>query len=551
MFPKKRRTVPLGWLLLGTLGVLGSSCVPVRTSSREDYVGPRDKAPAPDAKLPKSPAKLPAAVPAEPGATTGPLRVGIIDAILMALDNNRALRVERFEPEIWRTLEHEQRAVFDPVFSGRVSQDRIRSQRLARASTGTESLLSETLAADVLIRTYLPTGTTLDLEGGLQEVKSSLYFTPFASMRGGLTATQALLRGFGVGVNLANLRQARLDTQASQYELRGFAEVLVAQIEQTYWDYALAQREIEIVTDSLKLAQQQMRETQERIAVGRLAETELAAAEAEVAFRREALINARSNLAKTRLQLLRLLNPPGANLWEREVAVLDAPRVPDVEMDAAETHVQLAMRRRPELNQSRLAIQRNELEVVKTKNGLLPRLDVFATLGKSGYATAVRLAYNDLDQDSYDVLYGLALEFPIGNRGPLATYKRAQYSRDQAEEALANLEQLVDVDVRTALIEVHRTKEQVAATSATRRLQEETLRAETEKFRVGKSTTLLVAQAQRDLLLAQISEVRAVANHLKALIDLYRLEGSLLERRGISAPGGEPVDLSTHPTWWK
>ena len=39
--------------------------------------------------------------------------------------------------------------------------------------------------------------------------------------------------------------------------------------------------------------------------------------------------------------------------------------------------------------------------------------------------------------------------------------------------------------------------------------------------------------------------VQAVANYLKALVDLYRLEGSLLARRGISAPGTQPVTLDS------
>ena len=55
--------------------------------------------------------------------------------------------------------------------------------------------------------------------------------------------------------------------------------------------------------------------------------------------------------------------------------------------------------------------------------------------------------------------------------------------------------------------------------------------------RRGATTALLVAQAQRDLLQSQIAEVRAMVNHRQALIDLYRLEGSLLLRRGVSAPG--------------
>ncbi|NLF16542.1 MAG: TolC family protein, partial [Lentisphaerae bacterium] len=58
---------------------------------------------------------------------------------------------------------------------------------------------------------------------------------------------------------------------------------------------------------------------------------------------------------------------------------------------------------------------------------------------------------------------------------------------------------------------------------------------------VGKSTSFLVAQAQRDLLASQIVEVEAVVNLLHALTTLYRLESSLLERRGI-ALGDLPQD---------
>ena len=69
-------------------------------------------------------------------------------------------------------------------------------------------------------------------------------------------------------------------------------------------------------------------------------------------------------------------------------------------------------------------------------------------------------------------------------------------------------------------------------------------RIETEKFRVGLSTNLFVAQTQRDLLSSRINEVQAV-NYLKALINFYRQEGSLLERRGIDAPGRDSIEYSS------
>ncbi len=70
-------------------------------------------------------------------------------------------------------------------------------------------------------------------------------------------------------------------------------------------------------------------------------------------------------------------------------------------------------------------------------------------------------------------------------------------------------------------------------------------RIETEKFRVGLSTNLFVAQTQRDLLSSRINEVQAVVNYLKALINFYRQEGSLLERRGIDAPGRDSIEYSS------
>ena len=149
----------------------------------------------------------------------------------------------------------------------------------------------------------------------------------------------------------------------------------------------------------------------------------------------------------------------------------------------------------------------------------------------------------DLDGNGYDARIGLTGEFPWGNRAPRAAERRARLGRSQTTEAVENLLQLAQVDVRRAHIEAQRLQERVAATAATRRLQEEKLRAETEKFRVGRSTTLLVAQAQRDLLQSQIAEVEAVVNNLKAVVELTLQDGSLLARRGIAAPGEQPVEL--------
>jgi len=278
--------------------------------------------------------------------------------------------------------------------------------------------------------------------------------------------------------------------------------------------------------------------------VGKLAEAEMAAVQAEVALQRQGLIDARSSMESFRLRLLRLLNLPGNNLWNREIILLHGPTLPEVNLGDVETHVSLALRMRPDLNQARLGIQQGDLEIARTKNGLLPVMELFVRLGKTGYAGSFSDSITDITGDNYDVSGGISFQYPFRNRVAKARQERALLRQDQAEKALDNLEQLAEVDVRGAYIEVNRAKEQIDASAATRKFQEEKLRIETEKFRVGRSTSFLVAQAQRDLLVSKINEVQAVANYLKALIGLYRQEGSLLERRGISAPGSKPVVLS-------
>lgn len=464
-------------------------------------------------------------------ATTGPLDISIEEAILLSLENNTGFKTERLAPQIRQTFEIAEQAVFDP----KLSADYTTSRESKNTTGGTESITGSN-EVQAAISTTLPTGTEMDLAISTTFSESSVPGRQ-NKVRGGLSITQAMLDGFGLEVNLANLRQARLDTRASLYELRGAAETLVAEVEKNCWELLLAQQRIAIVNGSLQLAEDQLLETQERIKIGKLAAVELYAAQAEVALRRGNLIDARSNLALTRLKLQGLINQTGIGSWDREINIADPIIVPEVKLEEPATHVQVALKWRPEVNQTRLEMKHGDLELVKTKNGLLPALDFFVSLGKSGYADSFTNSINDLDGDSYDISSGISIELPVHNRAANTLHKRAQLNRQLTEIAFQNLVKLVGIDVRSALIEVNRTKEQISATAATRKFQAEALKGETEKFRVGKSTALLVAQAQRDFTVSQIAEVEAVVKHLKALIELYRLEGSLLERRGIIVPG--------------
>jgi len=456
-----------------------------------------------------------------------PLVMSLADLVVGGLANNRSLEVQRFGPALSRTVEQTADAAFDTSVDGKISGSLLRTPQAPDGAL--EDSDAERL--QFALSRMLPSGTTLGID-----LDSARAGSPdSATTRFGVSVTQALLQGRGSDVNLVAVRQARIDTAVSNSELRGFAESLVAQVEQAGWDYLLAVGRVTIVERSLSLAESQLAEVRERIAVGRLAEIEQAAAEAEVAVRRESLINTRSARDLARLRLLQLVNPPGAAPLDREVTITDAPTPPDEDPAPVADHVALALKRRPELEQARLQLERGDLQLVQTRNGLLPRLDLFISLGATGYAAA--FADSLSPGDGRDLTAGLTLSLPIGNRAARAADERAVLSRQRAEVALENLAQLVEVDVRGAWIEAYRLREQIAATAATRKLQEKKSLAEAEKFRVGKSTAYLVAQAQRDLLQAENDYVTALAGLLKAVVDCYRLEGTLLERRGISVTG--------------
>ncbi len=474
--------------------------------------------------------------------TEGILELTLEQAVLSALGRNRSLIVEQFKPVIAGTFVDTERAVFDPVLFARGSFESYRDRSLNDASArffsidGTRSLFRTGVAR----RYQTGTDISLDLTLSGSSDDNSDYSD---EMRAGLNLTQALLRDAGVAVNLVGIRQAEAGALASAYNLRGFTESLVAAVENGYWDYALAVRQVEIFQESFDLAQRALVEIRTRISLGQLAETEENVVDAELALREQQLIDARNARERARLNLLRLLNPPSAESWDRQITLTENTEVPEVLLGSVLEHEALALRLRPDLNEARLQARRGELETVQTANGLLPRLDLFVTLGKTGYSQSFGRGLADLDGPGYDFTAGLDFEFPVHNREKMALDRRARASYQQDLQSIENLKQLISLDVRNGLLEVERSLQQIVASSSRRVLQEEVSRAETVRFEVGTATALDVARVQRDLLESRINEVEAIVNYRQALTDLYLLDGTLLLRRGIQGPGAEEVIL--------
>jgi len=447
----------------------------------------------------------------------------------MALANNRQFQVERLTPPIVATAEQQEMAAFDPVARAEAERSRTRTNKTS---------VSQDFKSGSEVSQFLPTGTTLDLLLGTEWTKT---MPPSQSAENDwksfsqFSVTQALLQGAGVPVNLANVRQARLDTQISLYGLAGVGETLIAELENAYWDYFSALGQVDIYSRSLALATRLVRETRQRIDLGQKARSEIYFFQAEASSREQSLIDARSFQEKNRLRLLRLISPPSADLWNRPVRLLTKPSIPPDSVEDLQVHIQLAMRMRPDINEARLQVQKGELQIVKTRNGLLPKLDLFAMLGRTGYSSSFNRSISDITAGSggLDFLARLQLELPILNRKAKAQYDRSVFTLAQEKEAVANLIQLGQQDVLLAYVEIHRAKDQMRASSATVKFQLEKRAAELEKYRIGTSNAFRVAQAERDAVTSEVSALQARIDYLKGLTQMYLAEGTLLARRGV------------------
>ncbi len=452
----------------------------------------------------------------------------------MALQNNRSFAVEQYGPEITETFVAEEGSAFDPLITSDFTASETKGQRTSGVGEFT-GVSSRSKNLNIGISKQTPSGMAIDLEANANTRESNVY-TRLYSTRLGTTLTVPLMEGSGSKVNLVGVRQAEHDIDLSNYELQGFVLALAAQVEEKYWDLLSAREELKIRNASLDLAKQQFKETQDRIDVGDIAEIELAAAEGEVAFREEAVIDAQSALEKTSIQLLQSLNPPQQNFWSMAVDLIESPSMERSDPAPIEQHITVALKNRPDLNQARIQLDKRELDIVRSRNGLLPRLDFFITLGKTGYARTFSDTLTNLKEENFDLTTGILFQYRFGNRAERARYNRARFRAEEAQTALSNFEQLVELDVRTAYIELNRAIKQITATHVATQLQEAKYRAELEKFRVGKSTNLLVLVSQRDLTQAHLDELRAQINQRKALMNLHQAKGTLLDHHRLVLP---------------
>jgi outer membrane protein TolC len=462
--------------------------------------------------------------PETAGDNTPDLPLSVEQAVMLALAHNQDLKTRQLIPVVAGAFEQMEKGQYDPELFAAMG--------ISREAAGGPELKGTAVSGAAGIRKATPLGTTVAAEIAYEQARSSRA-EDSDKTRITLSMTQALLQGAGPAGGLVAIRQSELETRASVHELTAYVQTLAAETEIAYWQFVLARQEHAIVERSLAVSKKQMTDVQHRIAVGVLPRNELAAVQSEVARREQALIDSANQVEAFRLRLLHLIHPKTSGYLETPVHPATDPAIDPAPVADTADRTALAIKLRPDLAEAQLRLQQHRLETIVTRNGLLPRLDFFLDLGIAGFSRHTSDALKSLDDKEMELFAGLSLSRFVGNRPARARHQAAVATRQQAEQALENLKQTIHLDVRLAVNETERARQQIDASRVTRRSEEQTVHAEIERFKVGSGTALLVAQAQRDLLISQIAEVRAVIQYRIALIRLFLAEGSLLSRRGI------------------
>ena len=120
------------------------------------------------------------------------------------------------------------------------------------------------------------------------------------------------------------------------------------------------------------------------------------------------------------------------------------------------------------------------------------------------------------------------IAYPIGKSTQEAQLARARLQNTRAERQIQSLELQVSTQVREYGRQVQTNTKRVDATRSSRVLAERRLDAEEKKYQAGMTSSFFVLQAQRDLNIARNSELLALVEYAKSVVNYTAVQQSPL-----------------------
>ena len=491
--------------------------------------------------------------------------VSLKQAVQFALENNLDLDVARTVPLVAHESVVQAQGAFDPIGFAEYS---FNSQKDPSANSvqdvfgggNVTQIDSNAWSYSAGIGGQLPFGLNYSTTYNLSRIDSDSGFfvlDPQNQATSRSEITLPLLRNLIYNEANVTVKRSRIAKQISQEDFRASLTEIILDVERAYWRLAAARANVRVAEKSLQTTQDLLEQTEVRHEVGVVSRVLVTQAEAGVADREFQLIVAKNLAGTSQDNLLNSIAAPDPLSYRTTRLIPENPAYFEYESDE-EVAMAKALRLRPELAAARRRLEDAEIQLAFARNQRLPQLDVTGSYAMSGIAgtqktrpgtplpgggTAPDLGFSrGWDRANSDFFsspgnswsIGARFEIPIGNRTRNHTVLQRDIELRRARSELKRTEQTVILDVRAAARDLNSAIEGLEAAERRRVAQEETLRAEQERLRLGDSTPFQVLEFDEDLADAERQVITALQTYRNAVVEIEQSQGTLPSARGIS-----------------
>lgn len=397
-----------------------------------------------------------------------------------------------------------------------------------------------------------------------------------------LNYTQPLWRGLRFDQNRRLIEVAKKNLSLTDAQFRQRAIETITQVERAYWDLVFALRNLQIQRDAVRDARTQLEHNKRLVEEGMLAPIDVVAAEAQVSGYEQNVYSALEDVGRAENNLKNLIAENRQSpFWNVSVIPTDSVDLTPPSVDLAEA-MNAAMSNRPELQQSDVAREINEIDQRYFREQTKPQIDLVGSYGVVGLAGDINssatsnplTASTQVLRDRINLLsqlsglpllptpsptviqenliggfgqslwnlaanrysnfrVGVQLGLPIRNRTAEAQLGRSLVEEKRIATLHEQLEQLIQVDVRNALQSVRTAQSRLRAAAAARAASEQQYISEQRRFDAGQSTLFLVLERQTALTTARGNELRAQTDLNKAIAELQRATGNSMQANNV------------------
>jgi HAE1 family hydrophobic/amphiphilic exporter-1 len=319
------------------------------------------------------------------------------EALSMALENNKDIEVARENVKIAEFDLLGAHGIYDPKISTTAFYERVKSP--------ISSFLSGGQNGSIIQSDY--TGTAR-LEGLTSKFGGSYHFD-FSSVRltsnSSFTAlspqypssitfsyTQPLMRGLKFDSARRQIEIGKKNLSLTDAQFRQRAIETITSVQRAYWDLVFALRSLQVQRDAVAVAKTQLEHNRRLVNEGQLAPIDLVSSESQITTYEQGVFTALEDVTRFENTVKNLIAKDHvADIWADSIVPTDSVdlTVPDVSLtDALKT----AIENRPELQQSEVLSQINDIDQRYYKDQTKPAIDLIGSYGSTGLAGSIASA---------------------------------------------------------------------------------------------------------------------------------------------------------------